>query len=66
VDFRGYVVSPDAVEVQQPGEREREHDERNHRREDLKRDRARGGQEVMLLESVEQRVPELARSRPNL
>jgi hypothetical protein len=48
-DLRGNVVSPDAVEVQQSGQREDEHHERNDRRQDLKRDRARVRQQVMFL-----------------
>jgi hypothetical protein len=46
--------------VQQSCQREHKHDKRNHRRDDLKRDRARVRQQVMLLETVEQRPPELA------
>jgi hypothetical protein len=60
------VVSPDAVQVEQSCQREHEHDERNDRREDLERDRTRVRQQVMLLEAVEQRTPQLVRSQPDL
>jgi hypothetical protein len=65
-DLGGNVVSPHAVQVQQSGQREHKHQERNHGGDDLKRDRARVRQQVMLLETVEQRAAQLARSQPDL
>ena len=60
------MVYPHAVQVQQSGQREHEHKERNHGRDDLKRDRARVRQQVMLLETVEDRPGQLPRPQPEL
>ena len=50
VRARGDMVYPDAVQVQQSSEREHKHEEGDHGRDDLKRDRARVGEQVMLFE----------------
>jgi hypothetical protein len=65
-DLWGNVVLPHTVQVEQSRQREHKHDERNHRRDDLKRNRARVRQQVMLLETVKQRPPKLACSPPDL
>jgi hypothetical protein len=52
--------------VKQSGQREHEHYKRNHGSDDLKRDRARVRQQVMLLETVKNRPAQLADSRTNL
>ena len=60
------VISPHALQIQQPGHREDEQGEGNDRRQDLKRDRARVGQEVVALEAVQNRPRQLARSPAEL
>jgi hypothetical protein len=52
--------------VQESCQREHRHEERNHRGDDLKRDRARVRQQVMLLETVQQRPAQFARSERDL
>ncbi len=48
------MVSPPVVEVKQPSHREHEQQERDDHSEDLKRERARVGQQIVGFEAVEQ------------
>jgi hypothetical protein len=60
------VVSPKIVQMKEPGQGEDEEQKRDDRREDLKRDRARVRQQVMLLKAVQQRPGKLGRPRSEL